>query len=60
MVIYMEKILFEHMHEDIEALKNDVAVIKHILSEEGELTEEAKLRLQKARNTAESKYTKLW
>lgn len=59
MVIYMEKILFEHMHEDIEALKNDVAVIKHILSEEGELTEEAKLRLQKARNTAESKYTKL-
>lgn len=59
MVIYMEKILFEHMHEDIEALKNDVALIKHILSEEGELTEEAKLRLQKARNTAESKYTKL-
>lgn len=59
MVIYMEKILFEHMHEDIEALKNDVAVIKHILSEEGELNEEAKLRLQKSRNTAESKYTNL-
>lgn len=55
----MGKIILEHMHEDIEALKNDVAVIKHILSEEGELTEEAKLRLQKARNTPESEYTKL-
>ena len=31
----------QHMHQDIEGLKNDIAVIKHILSEEGELTDEA-------------------
>ena len=49
----------KHMHEDLETLKNDVAVIKHILSEEGELTKEAKLRLEAARKTPESKYARL-
>ena len=49
----------QHMHQDIEELKNDVAVIKHILSEEGELTEEAKKRLEAARKTPASKYVKL-
>lgn len=48
-----------HMHEDLETLKRDVAVIKHILSEEGELTEEAKSRLEKARKTPLSKYKEL-
>ncbi|MBI2670646.1 hypothetical protein HYX18_01540 [Candidatus Woesearchaeota archaeon] len=47
------------MHKDIEILKRDVAVIKHILSEEGELTEDAKKRLIKARKTPISKYVKL-
>lgn len=32
----------EHMHQDLEELKQDVSVIKHILSEEGRLTEHAK------------------
>ena len=50
---------FKHMHEDIETLKNDVAVIKHILSEEGELTDEAKQRLEAARKTPASEYVKL-
>ena len=49
----------KHMHKDIEALKNDVAVIKHILSEEGELTDEARRRLESARKTPISKYVKL-
>ena len=48
----------QHMHQDIEELKNDVAVIKHILSKEGELTDEAKKRLDAARKTPASKYVK--
>ena len=48
-----------HMHEDIETLKRDVSIIKHILSEEGELTEESKKRLAKARKTPLSKYKEL-
>lgn len=47
------------IHRDVEKLKNDIEVIKHILYEEGELTEEAKTRLEKARKTPFSKYTKL-
>lgn len=49
----------KHMHLDIETLKNDVAVIKHILSEEGELTQDARRRLEAARKTPNSKYVKL-
>ena len=49
----------KHMHEDLETLKRDVAVIKHILSEEGELTESAKKRQAKARKTPISKYIRL-
>ena len=49
----------QHMHQDIEELKNDIAVIKHILSEEGELTDEAKKRLEAARKTPASEYAKL-
>jgi hypothetical protein len=45
-----------HIHEDIEVLKRDVAIIKHILSEEGELTEEAKARLDAARRTPKEEY----
>ncbi len=49
----------QHMHEDIEFMKRDIAVIKHILSEEGELTEEAKKRLAEARATPDSEYIEL-
>ena len=48
-----------HIYEDLELLKTDIAVIKHILSEEGELTEEAKKRLAKARATTDSEYAEL-
>jgi len=57
--LIMEKSDIAHMHKDIENLKRDVSVIMHILSEEGELTEEAKERLEKARKTNISKYEKL-
>ena len=48
-----------HMHEDLELIKQDIAIIKHILTEEGELTPEAKERLSKARKTHLDKYVKL-
>lgn len=49
----------KHLHEDIELIKKDIAVIKHILSEEGELTDEAKRRLEVARKMPDSKYIDL-
>ncbi len=49
----------KHMHDDLEALKQDVAVIKHILSEEGELSSATKKRLAKARKTPLSNYVEL-
>lgn len=49
----------EHMHEDIEELKRDVAVIKYILSQEGELTPEARRKLEEARETDDSEYVEL-
>ena len=45
-----------HMHEDIEVLKQDIAVIKHILSEEGSFTPEAKKLLEEARKTSKKEY----
>jgi len=48
-----------HMHEDLELIKQDIAIIKHILTEEGELTPEAKERLAQARKTHLDKYVKL-
>lgn len=55
----MQKTVLEHMHRDIEELKSNISVIVHILSEEGELTREAKTRLKKARITPDSEYMKL-
>ncbi len=49
----------EHMHKDIENIKTDIALIKHILSEDGSLTEESKERLKKARVTSLSEYKEL-
>lgn len=52
----MQEIIFKHIDEDLELLKRDVAVIKHILSEEGKLTDFAKKALLKARATSKSEY----
>ena len=49
----------KHIHQDLETLKRDVALIKHILTEEGELTVEAKKRLEIARKTPRSQYVSL-
>lgn len=49
----------KHIHADIETLKNDLAIIKHILSEEGRLTKEAQQRLESARKTPLSQYVEL-
>ncbi len=45
-----------HMHSDLEELKRDVAVIKHILSEEGKVSEKARKELEEARATPDSEY----
>lgn len=46
----------EAIYNDLELLKRDIAVIKHVLLEEGELTAEAKKRLAEARKTPRSLY----
>jgi len=46
----------KHMHEDMEVLKRDIALIKHILIEERELTEEAVKSLEEARKTPKKDY----
>ena len=48
--------VIEHIHKDLEELRRDVDVIKHILSEEGKLSEYAKNSLEKACNTPDSEY----
>lgn len=52
----MSEATIVHMHNDIEDLKRDVAVIKHILSEEGKLSEHAKEELATARAIPDSEY----
>lgn len=49
----------ERIERDLTTVKRDLAVIKHILSEEGDLSEEAKRRLAEARETPESEYAEL-
>ena len=49
----------EHLRKDIISLKRDVALIKHILEENYELSEEALEALSKARETSESDYIDL-
>lgn len=55
----MTEVDIKHMYEDIAIIKRDMALIKHILIEEGELTDEAKERLAKARATPDSEYVEL-
>jgi len=52
----MSEAIIKHMHEDLEQLKQDMAVIKHILSEDGKLTTVARKLLEEARATLDSKY----
>lgn len=47
------------MHQDILKLQRDSSAIKHILSEEGKLTDGAKKELEKARAEPEEAYTDL-
>ena len=49
----------EHLRKDIISLKRDVALIKHILEENYELSKEALEALSKARETSESDYIDL-
>jgi len=49
----------EQLYKDIAYLKRDVELIKHILEEDYELSEEAKKALAKARETPESEYIDL-
>ena len=55
----MSDATIEHMHTDIEELKRDIAVIKHILTEEGKITEYTKKTLAEARTIPDSEYTSL-
>lgn len=48
--------VLQHMHADLEQLKQDIAVIKHILMEEGKLTRYGKKALAEARSTPDSEY----
>ena len=54
----MTEATIAHMHEDIEILKQDLAIVKHILSEEGRLTEHAQFLLEEARATPDAEYVK--
>ena len=49
----------ETLHEDILGLKKDIAFIRNVLTEDFELSEQAKKELKKARETPSSKYTNL-
>lgn len=49
----------EHLHKELMDVKTDVALIKHILVEEGELTSWAKNQLKEARQTPEHDHINL-
>ncbi len=49
----------ETIHQDILELRNDILVIKDLLSEDFELSEHAKKALKEARETPESEYLDL-
>jgi len=49
----------KYIHKDIMALQEELSTIKYVLFDEGNLTDEAKNRLVKARNTPDSEYINL-
>ncbi|MEK6974248.1 MAG: hypothetical protein AABW41_03370 [Nanoarchaeota archaeon] len=46
----------ESLHKDLQDIKRNIYLIKHILSEEFELTDYAKKSLKEARKTPKNKY----
>ncbi|MEK6932678.1 MAG: hypothetical protein AABW56_02685 [Nanoarchaeota archaeon] len=55
----MVNVSLKNVYDEVKLLKKDIALIKYILSEEGQLTEETKRRLEIARKTPDSKYLEL-
>ena len=55
----MSEAEIRHLHEDMEMIRQELAITKHILSEEGELTADAQKRLEKARKMPLSYYKEL-
>lgn len=53
------EITIERLHEDIVDLRKEVELIKHMLEENYELSEEVKKALAAARKTPESEYVNL-
>lgn len=53
------EITIEHLHRDIVGLRREVELIKHMLEENYELSEETKKMLAEARKTPESEYVNL-
>ena len=49
----------ESLHSEIHQLKNDIAFIKSMVSEDFELSSHAKKMLKEARETPESEYVDL-
>ncbi len=49
----------EQLHREIQDVRADLALIKNILVEEGELTSWAKKQLKQARQTDEKRYKRL-
>ena len=49
----------ETIHQELVDLKKDMAFIKHVLSEDFELSEKAKKAIKAARATPEKKYINL-
>ncbi|HKZ41165.1 MAG TPA: hypothetical protein VJ044_09395 [Candidatus Hodarchaeales archaeon] len=52
----MVEAIARHFHQDIEEIKRDLALIKNILAEEYEFSDETKSSLAKARKTPRSEY----
>jgi len=52
----MAEAVVEHLFADIERMKQDLAVIKHILSEEGRLSSRTRKALVEARATPDAEY----
>ena len=46
----------EHLHKDIVEIKKSLELIRHIIEEDYELSDETKKELEEARKTPRSKY----
>ena len=55
----MAELELKHLHKDVLAIKQDVALLKNIFLNEYELTDEAKDKLAKAKKRSISEFVKL-